>query len=308
MFHIQEPVPGWLEAVAKLPPKALVKAVSVQWLSEARAANPGVYTLHRYVNDALQVVDWSDTDAIREQRAREWFDRFIDDTFLNQSTAGIPHWLGTDFISFWNEYYATGDPKTELWWRQERVAAKVWKEEYRNGPNKAKLGHIRLTIAAAPVGNDIPWQTAETAKLYDCIVDYHAYKHYTGLNTVDPGDWQYHSGRWVTLDTDFRNRGFTVDWIFGEAGPYEAAETGWRHEKVLGGSESGYVASMRDWIGKVATTNAYQTGRICGFALFTTGGGDRWKFFETKQPELNTLADMIKLHWKPGTVTPPPHN
>lgn len=309
MLHVQEPVDNWLQAVAKLPAKALVKATSVQWLSEARATNPGVYTCHRYVNDPLQDVNPDDTDEIRTNRARDWFNRFIDDTFLNQQTAGIPHWLATNFVSWWNEYYANGQTwEHEAFWRQERIAAKVWRDEYRNGPNREKLQNIRLTIAAAPVGNDIPWQTAETAKIYDCVVDYHPYKHYTALNTVDPGDWQYHSGRWNAMDIDFRNRGFTVNWIFGEAGPYQAAETGWRSDVCLGGNAAAYVESMRAWIRNLATTNAYQTGRLFGFALFTTGGGDRWKTFETKQPEMNDLADMIRAEWKPGTVVTPPPN
>ena len=106
MLHVQEPVDNWLQAVAKLPAKALVKATSVQWLSEARATNPGVYSCHRYVNDPLQDVNPDDTDEVRANRARDWFNRFIDDTFLDQQTAGIPHWLGTDFVRWWIEYYA----------------------------------------------------------------------------------------------------------------------------------------------------------------------------------------------------------
>lgn len=308
MFHIQSPVNNWLDAVRKLPPKALVKAISVQQLSDSKAANQGVVTLHRYVNDDLQVVDWSDTDETRVTRAREWFDRFIDDTFLNQETAGIPHWQATNMISWWNEYYATGDSKTELWWRQERIAAQVWRDEYRNGPNKAKLQHIRLTIAAAPVGNDIPFQTAQTAVDYDCVVDYHAYSHYTGLNTPDPFDWQYHSGRWVTMYNSWLGRGLAPDILHGEAGPYEAAETGWGSNACLGGNATAYVDRMRWFIHQIAGTYAYQNGKHLGFALFTTGGGSRWKYFETKQPELNALADMIRVEWKPGNVPPQPNS
>lgn len=63
---------------------------------------------------------------------------------------------------------------------------------------------------------------------------------------------------------------------------------------------------MRIWIRDVAQTPAYQEGRIKGFALFTTGGGARWAGFETSQPELNELADMIRIEWHPGTAPPPP--
>jgi hypothetical protein len=58
----------------------------------------------------------------------------------------------------------------------------------------------------------------------------------------------------------------------------------------------------------VQQTHAYQSGRIVGFALFTTNGNadQSWKSFETAQPELNDLADMIAVEWQPGEPEPPP--
>lgn len=367
MIHLQQPVNGWLEAVTKLPPGGLVKAVTVQQLAEAKAANAAVVTFLRYVNDAMQHVTPSDTEATRENRARAWFDAFVDGTFLNGSTAGVEHWRATDVVGWWNEYYANSQSPEEkaLWWKQERTAARIWRDEYRNGPHASKLGHIRLAIAAAAIGNDIPWQTAETATLYDCIVDYHAYSYWEMSNaaplrlamTADdlanpagraasmnrarelmrqlagPGrplarpkraqpetldgvpvraafDWEFLSGRWVTMDADFRNRGYTVDWIFGESGPFSSAVTGWRHEGVMNGHIPWYVEGVRLLIRDIKATNAYQTGRVVGDpADFTTGGGSIWEWFETRQPELNALADMVREEWvvvEPPPVDPPP--
>lgn len=304
MIHGQSPVPNWLEAIDRLPDLAVVKWVTVQQLAEVYARNPNIITMLRYVNDGLQQVSSSDTDATRANRARTWFNSFIDGTFLNGSTAGVPHWKATKVIGWWNEYYANSQSaaEKELWWRQERVAAQVWRDEYRNNPAfGGKLSHIRLAICAAAVGNDIPWQSAQTAKDFDCVLDYHTYTYYyRGIRAAN--DWDDLSGRWEGMDEQFRSMGFSVPWLFGESGPFESAVTGWRHEECLGGNVQAYVNAVEDWIIDTKETLAYQQGRVLGFCLFTTGGGAQWAEFETKQPELNTLADMVDFTWVP---TPP---
>lgn len=306
MIHIQTPVNNWLEAVQKMPPKTLVKSVTVQQLSEAKATNPAVYTMLRYVNDPMQHVAADDTEQTRENRARAWFNAHVDGTFLNGATAGIEHWRATDVIGWHNEYYADSQSPEEkaLWWKQERTAARVWRDEYRNGPHAAKLNHIRLAICATAVGNNIPLQSAETAVLYDAILDYHPYDKYFDGGVRDPLSWQYHCGRWNTMDGQFRAAGYTCKWIFGEAGPYGSAVTGWRHETIFGGDVGRYVTAVRTWVREIKTTHAYQSGRVLGFALFTTGGGTQWEWFETRQPELSALADMLAQEWT--AVTPPP--
>jgi len=350
MLHVQEPVTGWLECLPALPAGLHVKAFAVQWLAEAKSQNPGIKTLLRYTNDGLQQVSASDTDAIRTARARDWFNRFIDDTFLNGQTNGIPHWQATDLVSWWNEYYADSQSpaEKELWWRQERIAAQVWRDEYRNGPHVDKLGHIRLSICATAVGNDIPLQSAETAVQYDCVLDYHAYTHWTRSNnrvsqpmtTLDmlrpasrtysmnmasgmakrpiaamkfmegmpirsEGDWRFLSGRWAFMDATFRAAGYFCDWIFGESGPFESAVTGWRSPECLNGVVNDYVMAVSTWLTDVRGTQAFSAGRVLGFALFTTVGGNQWQGFQTRQPELNALATMVANEWV-GPLPPPP--
>lgn len=310
LIHLQQPVPGWLEAVKALPAGGGVKAVAVQWLAEARAANPAVRTVLRYVNDGMQAVDPADTDAVREQRARAWFNSFIDGTFLEGGTAGVPHWQATDVISWWNEYYGWSQTpaEKELWWRQERVAARIWRDEYRQGPHSAKLGHIRLAIAATAVGNDIPWQTAQTATMYDCIVDYHAYDKFIGLNVRDPLSWQYHTGRWAAMDAEFLARGYKVEWYFGEWGPYAGVLEGWKHPTVLGGNFTNLVAALRTNIMEMRSTLAYQQGRIWATpALFTTGGGAQWQYYNVDDAgQLLALAQLFAELWTPVAAPPPP--
>jgi hypothetical protein len=50
----------------------------------------------------------------------------------------------------------------------------------------------------------------------------------------------------------------------------------------------------------MSQTSAYQEGRVLGFNLFTTGGTSEWKYYETQQPELGYLANMINQEWNPG--------
>lgn len=303
-LHLQQPVPGWLEAVAILPPGAQVKAVAVQWLAEAKATNPNVRTVLRYVNDGMQQVNAGDTQEIRENRARAWFNAFLDDTFWNGSTAGVAHKDAVDGIGWWNEYYANSQSaaEKELWWRQERTAARIFQNEIR-----PRFGgrDVRLTIAAAPVGNDIPWQTAQTAVEYNCVVDYHAYDKFLAVDQRDPLSWQFHSGRWATMDDQFRALGFLVDWTWGEWGLYADPIVG---NMAMTSSFDGFLAALRTNLMEFRATNAYQTGRAwSGPALFTTGGGDRWRQYNVdNRDHLVAIARLFQELWTPAEDPPPP--
>jgi hypothetical protein len=301
MIHLQLPVPSWLEAVQLLPPNSLVKAVdNIGALVDAKATNQGINTVLRHWYDPQQIFGGTWDDNLR--RAGAFFDTFIDDTFKQHAHA-------VNFVEGWNEYLANSQTQAEinervLW---ARAAAQVWAQEYRP---QNELNHIRLVICNTAVGNDIDWRFAEIADEFDCLIGYHPYTHWTtGVNgpVRSEGDWQYLSGRWATMDADYRARGFSVDWLFTEAGPYEGAIDGWRSTKCLAGSQSAYVDAVRLWIQDVAQTDAYREGRIYGFALFTTGrAGNTWRHFWTEQPELNALAQMTRDEWQPAPPPPPP--
>ena len=64
---------------------------------------------------------------------------------------------------------------------------------------------------------------------------------------------------------------------------------------------------MRTFLRECKTTDAYREGRLLGFAPFVTGSGnDEWKLYETMQPELDMLADMLSQEgWNPGVVVTP---
>lgn len=312
MNHIQVTIPGWLEPVKKLPDYSLVKAVDQgQVFREVKAINTKIYTCLRHMYDGRQ--NFGGTYEENKEKARIFFDTFVDGTFRKDIAQHC------DFIEEWNEYLASGDSPqaTEERVRWARAAAEVWLREYRIEP---ELSHIRLVLTNTAVGNWIHRDFAVVARDFDCAMGYHPYTgwgifdappkvrwgedHPLDQGVLDTQDWLYLSGLWDSMEHDW---GIKLDWVFTEAGPFESALDGWRSSNCLGGDRSLYVKAVRDWIRDVQTTPAYAEGRTKGFGLFTTGRtDDKWKYFWTEFPELNDMADMLAVEWKPGQPVDPP--
>lgn len=302
MDHIQGTVTGWKNHLHVLPDKTLVKAVDQgQIFAEVKEINKNIYTCLRHHYDAAQVFG-GDYEA-NKQRARVFFDTFIDGTFRNDIA---PY---CDYIEEWNEYLANSQNEAEvaervLW---AKAAADVWLNEYRNV--HSGLRHIKLVLCNTAIGNWIDKRFAEIANTYDAAIGYHPYTMWKNKvrwgeddpldNTVlDTLDWVNLSGLWDTMEYDW---GIDVEWVFTEAGPFESAIDGWRSSNCLGGDLDLYVSAVRDWIRDVKQTPAYKEDRIRGFALFTTRNYDStWKHFLTYAPQLDALAVMVKQEWNPG--------
>lgn len=296
MPHFQSGVNKWLEAVNLLPNGFCIKAVDqLQLLVEAKNAKPGIKTCLRHWYDNNYV--FGGTLEENKQRARVFFSTFIDNTFKASASK-------IDYVEELNEYLASSHTGAELQDRitWARAAAEVWKNEYRTQPG---LSHIRLVLINAPVGNDINVAFAQIAAQNDCAIGYHGYDHWIS-GQRDPGSWQYHAGRWVGMDAAFRAAGYTIQWVFTEAGPYSSAIDGWKHANVHNGDLGKYVESVKWFINQCKTTNAYQTGRILGFHLFTSGGGSQWNKFETAGDDLVAVCQTIGANWNSVPVPPAP--
>jgi hypothetical protein len=296
MIHLQKTVPNWPEAIARLPDKSLFKAVDEgSEFAGVKAINPHIKTVLRHHYDPDQVFGGSWDDNL--DRARAFFETFIDGTFKDRYAED------TDYIEEWNEYLANSQNAQELFERElwAEAAAWVWKNEYRVQP---ELSHIKLVLCNAAVGNWISKRFAEIAQLYDCAIGYHPYDYWSYKVRGDEGLQAALSMLWDTMELDW---GITVEWLFTECGPFEAAEEGWRSPKCLGDDRVLYRSAVQQWIWDVQATPAYAQGRIVGFNLFTTGRTDpKWQSFWTEQPELNDLADMVALEWHPGGGSVPP--
>lgn len=284
-FHLQRPINGWLDAVAKLPPSTPIKFIdNVQALAEIKAHRGDLFTVLRHFYDNRQI--FGGDYEHRKNVAREFFATFIDGTFDNYAHA-------VDAIEDWNEYLANSQNTTE---RNERILhakamADVWKNEYRN---QQKYAHIRLILANAAIGNDIPVEFAQIAQQYDCILGYHAYIHYVDTKQLDTLDWRYHSGRWVTMDTQYKAAGYyNTKWIFTEGGPYAGVYEGWRHAAVCAGDTVCYMDALMYWLDNATAWNKANGGRAIGITLYNSGDANgQWKYFENDAGIMNMVANL----------------
>lgn len=293
-FHLQNSPQGWPDAVRRLPAGTPVKFVfGVERCREAKAVNPAIKTWYRWVGGQPL------PDSNYEAHARAWLNQFIDGTFRREAAH-------VDYVGDYNETLANSQSPEEKarWLALHTAMAKVWHDEYRKEP---ALSHIRMTLCATAVGNDIPVEFARAAVQYDALLDYHPYI-FTEYGKVRSDDWRWFSGRWAAMDDEYRRRGVFVDWIFGEMGPFRDAKSGWRHPDVLNGNVDDYIGALAYWLDHATQTPAWQDGRVHGGVLFTSGSpGDEWKWFDTRQPEMNAIADFVRLYEAaPPTPEPPP--
>jgi hypothetical protein len=313
MFHFRFNVQDWPRAVAMLPDGYTIKAVdNVQMLAQVKSINPNLKTILRHFY--TQQHPWP-TDAENEQAARDFFDSFIDGTFINGTTHGWNHAQATDYIEDWNEYYGNGMPADErarfISW--SRSAAKVWNQEYRTRPG---LGHIKLLLANTAVGNDIPLAVARAASLHDALLSYHCYWP-TKNNTVLPGEWPWYSGRWTQMDAHYRANGVTVQWALTEAGavgyhlnpdgvPSLHAHDGWLTDDVHGGDIDQFLASIERWMNLWHYWNQAHGNRALAPNLFDSfgAGSSDWDMFQILQPNLDRIASFVQ-NWQPGEPEPP---
>lgn len=289
-FHLQGNVDDWPAAVRRLPAGAPLKVVDgVQRCVEAKAVNPGVYTVVRH-----HVSTQNPTGDMREQ-ARRFFDSFIDASFM--AIAG-----SVDAVQELNEYFANSQTNEERqrWVEWITACVDVWREEYRTRPG---LEHIDLILAETAVGNDIPLAVARIAHENPfCVLGYHPYIP-VWRGELHPQHWQFYSGRWATMDANYLRNGYRVRWFFGEFGAVGltmpgwpnslAPNDGWRHPRVYDGNLAGYLDMMTEWASLLEDTQAWQEGRVLGAVLFTSGGGSQWKHFEVAQPEMGAIAAHV---------------
>ena len=292
MIHLQYNVQNWSEALSRLPNGSLIKLVDlVQTSAEVKGVNPNLKTLLRHVNNENYV--WSLNWEQNVNQARLEYLTYIDSTF--EQYAHLIDYVEEPRNEYVDDGMAGDILQARAMWA--RACAHVWATEFR-----PRWPHIQALIGNTPVGNHVPLSFAQAAKDYNAGLAVHAYIHFSSPNQRDPQDFEYHSGRWNGDDAIFRANGIRVPIAITETGPYKSTNDGWRSPVVLSGNIDGCVSVVRDWIRDVKTTVAYQEGRVIGFNLFTTIQSG-WDYYQTRQPELNILADMVKLEW---TDVPPP--
>lgn len=324
MFHFRYNVPDWPEATDQLPMHYAIKAVdNVQMLAEAKARNSGlVRILRHYTDNQVPGNSYAESVGI----ARDFFKTFIDGTFLNGSTMGVPH-NTTEYIEEWNEYawFASQSESEKARWADWALAClDVWYDELRPTYNL----DTNLMVAAIPIGNNIDFRVAERVhELTDVEngviprIGYHAYWPTQNGVVPDPDDeWKWYSGRWAAMDATLRNQGWVVHWGLTEAGPIGYSgeypdislgdQAGWRSDEVCGGNIDKYLPTLANFMDRWAAWNAANGYRCLTPNLFDSGYTDTWKKFRLLQPELNTIAAFVagEQRWRtkpPEDIVPP---
>jgi hypothetical protein len=299
-FHMQGAVQNWPNAIKLLPAGTWCKSLNDQHLCrDLKAVNPGIKTVFRYEFNRHQNLVGNYKDL-----ARDFFSRFIDGTFWEQKL-----YLYIDAIEEWNEYLANSQSSVERmnWLNWCKAVNDVWSMEYRTKP---ELKHIRLVSCNTAIGNDIPPAFAEVVAAHDGILGYHNYTNVYDKQ-VRPEDWQYYSGRWVTMDTTYKVNGTQVEWLFTEGGPtimgtfdgqhYGGVTEGWRHNKCYNGDIDAYVnGTIQYQLDRIAAWNKTNNNRCLGGVLFTSENtkDSIWKNFHLFESE------MVKVAQKAASYVP----
>jgi len=182
---------------------------------------------------------------------------------------------------------------------------------------------VSLPFAAVPcvlntaVGN--PQHGAETEMLVPAakaavetggFVGYHAYWPAIGDRSWLVNDWRHFAGRWaVSWDPVFRAHGIRPHYLLTEGGPiggeayYDDEEQKWKPHLNAGAGWRSSLCLNGDWnrtVDQILRFDqlAYQSipgqeGRYGGITLFTVGGGDRWKYFNFRAPQFDSLTAAL---------------
>lgn len=298
---------SWINHISKLPNGAPVKAVNdYQLLWQVYDINPTLYTVFRKFWDGSQTYDDAPFE-VKKQRAREYFDSFLDGTFDTNAHK-------VKAIGLWNEEYSASQSAIERARRvdQDTAFVVVWLEEY-----KTRYPHIHLHSTSAAPGNSIPLGIAALAHEFrndlTYVLDYHAYTAVNG-NAVVPGENVWCSCRWMQDDALYRQNGYYVKWFSGESGATgwsgQAFDYGgWKEPQVHGGNIQNYLdVTVNDNLTRWKAWNAANNGRFLGAVNFTSNNNadSRWKSYELLD-EWGPMADYIRTH-SGGTLPPPTNN
>lgn len=344
MAHMQNPPTiDWPRAARAMPPGAGLKWVdNIQALAEARAHNRSLFLwLRHWYDHGQQFIDSRDWRDHLDQ-ARQFFAAFVDGTFAEYADAvdAIEGW--NEFNALGHSEHEVAIRVAGV-----RARAWVWANEYRTQPRYAHIRLIIGNVAVGndvPLGyaavaqeydclvgyhSYIPMKAPGRARLeaahqygaassgsrmrqtalYAPAAGYRAprYAAPESETYILPGEWQHYSGRWEALDEQFLAAGYSVDWIFTEAGEvgyglnpngdvFLRAFDGWRHETVCHGDFEVVLDACRYWLDNASATRAWREGRIAGIfgALFTSSENLRdWPSFQKGAGELEAFARML---------------
>ena len=309
--HFQTTINNWPNGVAQFPDGTWFKSVVDQHMCrDIKAINPTFNTVFRWpVPD-----DHYDPFLNRpnNEGAIDFFSRFVDGTFLELARGGA-----FNAVETLNETYGNGQNEDErtAFINFEYDCTEVWLTLQDQHP---ELRPISLCLANTAIGNDIPDEIGQLAAQHQHYVGYHSYIPVQNKQVL-PGEYEFYSGRFESMDARWRANGWFVQWLGTEGGPVGYVEAangdihlqggqGWRHPAVCDHDLDSLTDILGYWLTEVSAWNDVYGNRYRGCVLFTSSRlNDQWGYFQFNTDELGVIGDFMG-DWLllPPPVIPPP--
>lgn len=312
-LHFQTPVTGGLGEIeiAALAgrPYRVIKGFWVELGRDIKAVSSSTLFVYRKHIEHQQ--PWLDRAFISPEEADRAADEFIF-TFKDS----VNQHGGVDYVESLNETY----PSEDLVAQTKAVAF----DRAFIRRLKVHCPNTKPVVYTAPPGNIDHDEYAILIPLarecqaaggafgphnYWSVVNGHSY-----VNS--PAHARDYHMRWAdeSLDGYLVARGIFVDYILGESGPigagpngyYQLPNDGWLKDTVWNGNQDGYLRDLRDMDALYINTRAAQEDRLLGSALFTSGIGVGWDYFQIQQPFLERVTNYVIASSPVPPPEPPP--
>lgn len=311
-LHLQTPVTGWKEAVARAAaagkPYRIVKSFWVEAGKTVKALSPSTVTVFRH--NVEHKDPFLDKAIISPAHADEAADEFIFQFRDSVNQHGF-----VNYTESLNETYASRN----LLNQQKAVAfdrAFIRRLKI-HCPNTRPVVY---TAASGNIDHDEYRVLLDLAR--ECMYaggafGYHNYWSVVNSNTYvqSPNHaYDYHM-RWSdSLDEYLVGAGIRVKHMLGESGPigagqdgyWQKPDDGWLKNDVWNGSEDGYLRDLAAMDSLYRNSRAAQENRLLGATLFTTGEPHvGWDYFQIRGSMLDRLTDYVMGSEVPPPIPPP---
>lgn len=294
-LHLQQDVESSQRYVSTCKPAGIKRVLGAQNLPTYAVLNPGMRCVYRGMDENENPYTFIDMhiDTLHQ----------VADMFADR---GLPLIDGKYFwFELWNEVYGWDRPPNVVW-RDREIAAINYLAQ-----KEPRVGAVAFN---AGVGNipvpdfDILVPLARAIRDNNGMFGLHSYFGATPTsctidNYEDEGRWL--ESRWEMIDDYLLGNNIKVNWFLSEGGAiyYEpptnmpSSAAGYKYIKCMNGDWSRYLDKLEQLVQHYYQENLKRGGRLKGYAIFTQGGWDTWRYFELGSEEVDDIAAMQVRLW-----------
>lgn len=294
-LHLQANVEASQRYVITCKPAGFKIVQNAQDLPTYAVLNPGMRCVYRSMSEHDDPVTFVNANLDTLHQVADMF-----------ATRGLPLIDGHYFWwGLWNEKWGY-DRADNIVWRDREIAAIEYltQKEPRVGAVAFEGGVGNIQVA----NFDLLVSLMQKVRDYNGMAGLHSY--FGAIPTRCSLDHYEDEGKWLQYrfemtDDYLVQHGIRINWFLSEGGAiyYEpprdmpSCDPGWRYKDTLNGDWAQYLAKLEQLAQHLYGWNVAHGGRLKGYAIFTQGGGDRWKWFELGSTELDALAAMQVRLW-----------